>query len=356
MCGTANWKKPPNVASGVLALFLMGSVGCGTSFTPPSGPGNQGGSFATNEPVSGPLIGYVWDPSALGVRPILGVSAAASMGAALYADSGYSAAVISQLRRYALLTNKEGQTVLVTLPNGEPQTLVNQRSALQKLALSPSGNAALIYASDLSTLTLIQGLPGTPRPQTITLPGSAAAERAVVGDTGLILIATKQADGTSLVRSVTPSGSTATVITAGQLGGFAFLPHSTNALIADAAQNAVLLASGLGGTPGISRVAGLADGIAEPMAVAASADGRWAVVANRQGSTIVRVDLTNRAPISQVRCSCSPNVLLSLAGNSVFLLTPPGAGSLSLFDGDAAKPRILFIPGIQTASARGMMR
>jgi hypothetical protein len=347
--------KPHNVAATVLALFLMGNVGCGTSFTTPSGPANPG-SFSTNEPVSGPLIGYVWDPSAAGVRPILGVSAAASMGAALYADSGYSAAVISQLRRYALLTNKEGQTVLVNLPNGEPQRLVNQVSTRQQAAISPSGNSALIYATDLSTLTLIQGLPRTLSMQTINLPASAAAERAAIGDTGLILIASTQADGTSVVRSITPGGTTAAVATVGQLGGLAFLPHSTSALIADAAQNAVLLASGLGGALGISQVAGIGDGIAQPMAVAASADGRWAVVANRQGSTIVRFDLTSRAPTSQVQCSCSPNVLLSLAGNSVFLLTPPGAGSLSLFDGDAAKPRILFIPGIQTASAQGMMR
>ena len=100
----------------------------------------------------------------------------------------------------------------------------------------------------------------------------------------------------------------------------------------------------------------VAGGIAQPMAVAASSDGRWAVIANRQTSTIVRVDLASRAPTRQVQCSCSPTILLSLAGNSVFLLTPLGTGPLSLFDGDAAKPRILFIPGNQQANAPGIVR
>ena len=89
----------------------------------------------------------------------------------------------------------------------------------------------------------------------------------------------------------------------------------------------------------------------QPMAVAASSDGRWALVANRQGSSVVKVDLTHQAPISHAQCNCSPTILLSLAGNSVFLLTPPGTGPLSLFDGDAPQPRILLIARCPTAQS-----
>jgi hypothetical protein len=356
MLGTANSIRARTLIAGVLALFVMSNLGCGTTTGTRSIPGSSTGSFSPNQPVSGPLIGYVWDQSSTGLRPIFGISGAASLGTPLYTGSGYSGAVVSLRRQYALLTNTNGQIALATLPNGEPLELVEKLSTKQQATVSPSGNAALIYAPDLTTVTLVQGLPGTPKLQIINLPGSVAANRAVVGDSGLMLIATTQPDGTSAIRSLTPSGTSAPIVTASRLGAFAFLPHSTNALIADAGQNVVLLASGVGGTSSISQVAGIADGIAQPLAVAASSDGRWAVIANRQGSTIVKVDLTHRAPTIQVQCSCSPAVLKSVAGNSVFLLTELGTESISVFDGDAAKPRILFIPGLQRASLQGMIR
>jgi hypothetical protein len=356
MSCTANPLKIHTVTVAVLALSLMGNVGCGTSIGSPSTAANPTSNFSTTAPISEPLIGYVWDQSAAGLRPIFGVSAAASMGAPLYAGGSYNGAFVSLLRHYALLANKDGQIALTILPNGEPKKLLDRLSSKQQVAVSPSGKAALIYAPDLSRLTLIQGLPSAPSLQTINLSGSIAPAKAVVGDTGLILIEITQADGTSTVTSITPSGTAATIATAGLLGGLAFLPHSTSALIADTAQNVLLLATGLGESPSISRLAGPADGVARPMAVAASSDGRWALVANRQGSTVVKVDLTHRAPISHAQCNCSPTILLSLAGNSVFLLTPPGTGPLSLFDGDAPQPRILLMPGVQQPRAQGMIR
>jgi hypothetical protein len=314
------------------------------------------GSFSSNQPVGGPLIGYLWDQSAAGLRPIFGITGAAFLGTPLYTGRAYSGAVVSLRRQYALLTNTKGQVALATLPNGEPLDLVDQLSTRQQAAVSPSGNTALIYAPDLTTLTVVQGLPGAPKLQTVHLPGSVSANRAVISDSGLMLIATTQPDGTSAVRSLTSNGTSAPIVTVSQLAGFAFLPHSTTALIADAGQNRVLMASGLGAAPSVSQVADSEDGIAQPLALAASSDGRWAVIANRQGSTVVKVDLTSRVPASQLQCNCSPAVLTSLAGNSVFLLTEAATGTISVFDGDAAKPRILSIPGVQQASLQGMIR
>ena len=244
MSCTANPLKVHTAVVAVLALSLMGNVGCGTLIGGSPTSGNPGSSFSKTAPVSEPLIGYVWDQSAAGLRPIFGVSAAASMGAPLYAGGSYNGAFISLLRQYVLLTNKDGQIALATLPNGEPRKLLDVLSSKQQVAVSPSGKAALIYAPDLSRLTLIQGLPSAPSLQTINLSGSIAPSQAVVGDTGLILIAITQADGTSTVTSITPGGTAATVTTASKLGGLAFLPHSTSALIADRAQNVLLLASG----------------------------------------------------------------------------------------------------------------
>jgi hypothetical protein len=343
-------------AAGVMALLLVGSLGCGTNPGTHSTAGNTGGNFAPGQPVSGPLIGYMWDQSAAGLRPVFGITGAASLGAPLYTGHAFAAAAVSLRREYALFTNTKGQVALATLPSGEPVQLLDQLSAKQQATVSPSGNAALIYAPDLTTVTLVQGLPGAPVLRTIDLPASVTAQAAIVGDSGLILIASTLPDGTTPIRLVTPSGTSSQIVTVNQLGGFAFLPRSTSALIADAGQNVVLLASGLGTAASISRVAGSGDGIAQPLAVAASSDGRWAVIANRQGSTVVKIDLSSRTPSDKLQCSCAPAVLTSLAGNSVFVLTKPSTESISVFDGDAAKPRILFIPGIPQTAGQGMLR
>jgi hypothetical protein len=356
MLGAPNFMKATTIPAGVLALLVIGTVACGTTASRQPASGNTAGNFSSNQPVSGPLIGYIWDQSAAGLRPIFGITGAASLGTALYTGRGYSGAAVSLRRQYALFTNTKGQVALATLPTGEPMQLLDRLSAKQQATVSPTGNAALVYASDLSTLILVQGLPAAPELQTINLPASVIANAAIVADSGLMLIATTQPDGTTSIKSLTPSGGSFQILTVSQLGGFAFLPHSDSALIADAGQNSVLLASRLGETPSISQIAGSGDGIAQPLAVAASSDGRWAVIANRQPSTIVKVDLTSRTPADKLQCGCSPAVLMSLAGNSVFVLTKLSAESMSVFDGDAAKPRILFIPGLQQTGVQGMLR
>jgi hypothetical protein len=349
-------RSPGRIVVATLALSLtITGAGCGTSAKLPGAAGSAGGSTSANQSVAGPTLGYVWDSTASAVRIVAGVSTAASLDRALYTGV-YQAGYISQLKRYALLINKQGEIYLVTLPGGEPRKISDQLSARQQVALSPTGNQALVYGTDLSSLTWIQGLPNNPNLVTINLPGSTTANRAAVSDSGLALIAGTQVDGSSRVQSVTPTGSTANILTTGQLGGLAFLPRSTSALIADASQNNVLLASGLDGSASMSLIAGAADGIAQPAAVAASADARWAVVANRQNLTVTRIDLTHQAPTAQVQCDCSPTILSPLLGNSTFLVTPLDAGSVSLFNGEGVKPRLLFLAGVQPGSKQGMMR
>jgi hypothetical protein len=338
------------IASGLL-LLQVAAIGCGTSTrTAGSGPV----SFSLKGPISGPLIGYVWDPTASGLRPIFGVSGAAQLGAALYANQSLSGAAVSLAKQFALLTSTTGEIFLTTLPAGEPSLLTPKLSTQQQIALSPSGDAAIIFARDLMSITLITGLPASPALQTIELP--AIANQAVVSDSGLVLIATTLSDGTSALRSLAASGATAPVTTLSQFGAMAFLPKSTNALIADAGQNGVQLASGLGGAVNISRIASSADGIARPVAVASSLDAHWAIIANQTGSNIVRVDLSGKTPASSVQCNCSPAFLMPIAGNDVFRLTELGAGPLSIFDGNASKPRVFLIAGVQENSSQGMVR
>jgi hypothetical protein len=342
-------KKRKAVACSLLLLQLAAS-GCGTSGTSGSGPA----TFLSKGPVSGPVIGYAWDRAASGLRPIFGVSGAARLGAALYANQSFNGAAASVRRQFALLTSTKGEVFLTALPNGRPSLLSAKLSMQPQITLSPSGNAAIIYAHDLAAITLVTGLPTSPALQTILLP--ATADRAAVGDSGVILLATTQSDGTSALRWLAASGATAPITTLSQFGAMAFLPKSTSAVVADAGQNAIELASGLGSAASISQIASSADGLARPVAVASSSDGRWLVIANQNGSSIVRVDLTGSTPTSSLPCGCSPALLAPIAGNDVFRLTELGAGPLSVFDGDAVKPRVFLIAGVQANSSQRIVQ
>ena len=349
-CWSELVKTRTAIACGLLLLQLAAS-GCGTSgSTSGSGPA----TFLSKGPISGPVIGYAWDRAASGLRPIFGVSGAARLGAALYANQSFNGAAASVRRQFALLTSTTGEVFLTALPDGQPSLLSPKLSTQQQIALSPSGTAAIIYAHDLTAITLVTGLPMSPALQTIHLP--ATADHAAVGDSGLILIATTQTDVTSALRSLAASGVTAPITTLSQFGAMAFLPKGTSAVVADAGQNAIELASGLGSATSISQIASSADGVARPVAIASSSDGRWAIIANQTGSSIVSVDLSGNTPSSSVQCSCSPALLASIAGNDVFRLTELGAGPLSVFDGDAAKPRVFLIAGVQANSSQGMIQ
>jgi DNA-binding beta-propeller fold protein YncE len=133
----------------------------------------------------------------------------------------------------------------------------------------------------------------------------------------------------------------------------AFLPLQDEALLGDAGKNVILLTSPITGNATLTQVAASTDGISQPIAVAASADGKTALVANSSGTATVRIDLSRQTPSVKVACQCSPSELVPLSGNLVFRLNEPGSGAVWAFDGDSAKSRIVFLPAERLTSAAG---
>jgi hypothetical protein len=334
------------------SLILAGMIGCGTN---PSASKTNSGA-ATSLPsaaMSASILGYAWDKSVPGLRPIVGVSGASSLGTPIYGDEKFNSAVISAQRQYALFSNTANRIFLALLPSGQPTALTDGLSSDQRITLSPSGSAAVIYAPDQRRLILVQGLPGSPQLQTIPWPASAAAaDEAAVSDSGLVVTGTRIAGGNMVVNSLTASGTAGQIATLSAFGGFAFLPQSTSLLLADAGQNTLFLAAGLPNATTLSPLAGFGQGIRQPLLVAASADGHSATLVNGDAS-LVRIDLTMKGSPSVVKCNCSPTVMIPLSGNAVFLVSDLSAGPLWMFDGDAATPRVVFIAGLQQSATAG---
>ncbi|MGA7314567.1 MAG: hypothetical protein WBX22_11420 [Silvibacterium sp.] len=339
-----------------LASFLS-VIGCAvTPGNPPPLSSAAGASSAagTSAVASGPVLGYGWDQTAVGLRPIFGVPGAAQFGSPVFGGATYNGAGVCADKKYAVLTASNGQAFLALLPSGVPQQIADHLSAKEQIVISPSCSAALLYASGASSALVILGLPGTPKVQVLDLSRAGLVTAATVSDSGLVLVAASQTTGGFNVQAVSADGTASEVTAVGGLGGMAFLPSTQNALIADAARNTISLASNLPGNTALNIVATTADHVMQPAAIASSADGRWLIVANQNGAAILRLDLTRQTPPAQIACNCMAAKLVPLNGNSTFLLSDVTSGPVWTFDGDAPSPRIVFVPAInKSAGAAG---
>jgi hypothetical protein len=339
-----------------LASFLS-VIGCAvTPGNPPPLSSAAGASSAagTSAVPSGPVLGYGWDQTAAGLRPIFGVPGAAQFGSPVFGGATYNGAGVCADKKYAVLTASNGQAFLALLPSGVPQQIADHLSAKEQIVISPSCSAALLYASGASSALVILGLPGTPKVQVLDLSRAGLVTAATVSDSGLVLVAAGQTTGGFNVQAVSTDGTASEVTAVGGLGGMAFLPSTQNALIADAARNTISLASNLPGSTALNIVATTADDVMQPAAIASSADGRWLIVANQNGAAILRLDLTRQTPPAQIACNCMAAKLVPLNGNSTFLLSDVTSGPVWTFDGDAPSPRIVFVPAInKSAGAAG---
>jgi DNA-binding beta-propeller fold protein YncE len=345
-------KRSLMVWSTVAILCCM--LGCGTtkpgaSVPPPTGTTSSGLA-------SEPLLGYVWDQASLGLRPIYGLPGAAYFGAPIYNDGTYSSAVACGPQGYALLNVKNGQIFLAKLPSGTPIRLANALSPRQLVVTGPSCTTALVYGPDTANALLITGLPDAPIARTIALPMSGTAAGAAVADSGATLFAMRQSDGSVQVDAVAQgTGADTVLISLSAFGGVAFVPKLDNALVADSGKDTVSLISTTGAN-GVTQIANAADGILNPNAVAVSGDGRWGIVANSKKPGVIRLDLSRQMLPLSIPCSCAPSHLDRLSGNGVFRLTDLSTGPLWSFDGDAATPRIAFIPAVPVTGKSGVIQ
>jgi hypothetical protein len=295
----------------------------------------------------------LWDPVAGGLRTIFGIPGAAHEGAAIFNDGTFTGAIACSQKSYALLTAKTGEVFVTDLPSGEPLEVATKLSSKQQILLSPSCSFALIYGPDTMNAYLISGLPAAPQTKAISL-STGPILGAAVSDSGSVLIATARTDGSANIQAI-PLGSNSAVQVGllSRFGGMAFLPLLDEALLGDAGKNVILVTSQITGNMSLAQVATSADGVSQPIALAASVDGHTVVVANSSGTAIVRVDLSKQTSSTQFACQCSPSELVPLSGNMIFRLNEPGSGTVWAFDGDSAKSRIIFLPTERLTNAAG---
>ena len=125
------------------------------------------GLCAQGEPDSrvlrGPVIGLVDDETA-GIRPILGIPGAATLGPALLARTGLASVALAPDHDYVLAILTEGRQVVIvsnlsTAPNA---AVLDVPADPSRIVFSPSGDAAALFYADTARVAAITGLPGSP--------------------------------------------------------------------------------------------------------------------------------------------------------------------------------------------------
>jgi hypothetical protein len=327
---------------GLAALVCVSAVGCGTSFsTVPSA-----GTKAAPGVPGGAMLGYFWSSSDSTLRPLLGVSGSAQVGQSIVPAGSYVSGAASTASGFALVEDAKDTLFLLNLPSSQPTMMAASVAPGARIAFSPSGGVAIAYAQGGSSVTLISGLSAKPSVTQLGLPSGAKLGSAIVSDAGTVLVSIGATPVS--IEVLTSAGQLLPVITVTKAGGMSFLRGVNDALVADRGRNTLSLLNNVSGSLAVQALS--APGINQPLAVASSSDGRWAVVANGGDNNILRIDLKNGAAPSILTCFCQPNQLSALAGSGFFRLNDLGNGPLWTVDVSGSTPELLFVPAIPIAS------
>jgi hypothetical protein len=320
-------------AYGLAAAVLTGCLalsGCGT------GVANLPGVTKPAAGVpSGPVLGYVFSSTDGTLRAMLGVRGSAQMSASIVPAGVYVAGDASTASSTALLEDANGSLFAFDLPLSQPLHVADGVAASAQIVFSPSGLTAIAYGG--STVTLVTGLPATPSVKTINV--ATAPSAAIVSDAGTVVVASGGSVGT-----LSTNGQFSRLATVAAFGGFNFLPGSDDMLVADSSANTVSLVRSVSTAPTVQALT--VAGLNKPVAVAASKDGKWAIVANSGDAGLLRVDLATGTAAMKLLCACQPSQLSALAGGAAFRVNALYAGPVWTVDLTPAAPQLLFVPAI----------
>jgi hypothetical protein len=322
-------------------LAIWGVVaGCGVGVV--TGPGSAPVAAVAN----GPQLGYLWDSGNQALRPVLGVPGSAQIGQAITPAGMYINGAGSPRSGVALLESANGSLSAMSLPSGAVQAVsgpnFSKLSGSAQIAFSPSGMDAIVYAPGAASLLLVTGLTGIPQSQMLAAPAGLLG--AAVSDTAQVAAVYSGGTGAGPLTVALLSGSRSTLGALAGFGGVGFLPSGDDLLLADGATGVITLIRHSSTAPAAQTFTSTT--IQTPVAIAASLDGRWAVVANSGDPSVVRLDLGGTTSPLRIACTCQPRQLTPFMGNAVFSLLPLTATPNWAVDASTVVPRTVFIPAV----------
>jgi hypothetical protein len=310
------------------------------------------GNATDNPALRGPSLGLVFDPSSRSVRPVLGLPGAATIGEPLTIPFPLRSAAAAHRGGFVLAQDRtDGGVVEITV--SASRKLSGVMAAPDQILFSPSAVTAGLYHQGRRVIEVLRGLPDHPALAAsfdlTALPGMPSA--LAVSDDGLVLAACPTGPDSAAVYVLGKGGPPAPALSLRRAAAVAFLGVSHDALVADAVANLIYRVHDAGGATSIAVIAGVAEGILAPVALASSLDGKQVVVANAGGTSPVVLNLRDGTATS-VSCTCQASGVEPMAGNAVFRLTAAWQPQVWLLDAEGPKPRALFVPSYRAPLRR----
>jgi hypothetical protein len=225
-------------------------------------------------------------------------------------------------------------------------------SAATLVALSPNGSAGAFYSANEAVIRILTGLPDAPAISRSVPVGTLSGTLrllAISNDATQLVVAADGSSFASLIR-IDSDGNALPLANPTHVSALQFIGDTQDLLMADDVDDTVSVARDVAASGAVVPLAGAADGIAGPIGLSASGDGKQFIVANGRSGSILVLDANGQARGSYA-CPCTPVGLGRLNGNSVFLLNNiADSVPLWIFDGDSATPRVLFVPAQDTAA------
>ncbi len=307
---------------------------------------------AAQDPISGPVLGYVFDANAASLRPLLGIPGASHVGGALALPFTLSVAAVSPTQSFALGTAVgTGALVLVDLRGPAPQGsfVAKALGGADRIVFSPRGEFAGAYDRESKTVQVLTGF-GDEAHVVATvrldaLPGVLTAF--AVSDDGETVLAAASTRAGGQVFALGHDSAARSVASIGRALDVVFFPGSNDALIADVDRREAIKLSDVSGSATVTVLASRQDGLEAPVAVAATDDGQ-ALVADKSRAALIPA---GGGAARFVDCDCRARTLTRLAGDSMFRLTDDLTAPISVLDAGrlattAGDPRVMFVPAL----------
>jgi len=302
--------------------------------------------------ISGPTLGYVFDPSLSSIRPLRGIAGSAMVGEPVNLGFALSNAISLRDERYILAAPQEG-SYLVAINLGVNPPVAKAITGAAKSAaitLSPNGKTAALSLSQGRLIEVITGLPENP---SITLEITTSflfanpPHRVAVSDDSTVLLMSFIEDGRENIYRWNGTEGFRFLASTEQVGAMMFI-GSSDALYVDSGSNEVFRARDIKRMSITQFVAGPRDGVSRPVGIGISGNGGY-YIANAGSDSVMSFDDSGHLLQTQ-NCECDISGLY-LLGARTYRLTEGLNQTIHILDDNSAESRILFVPPIQSPDA-----
>jgi len=302
------------------------------------------GAGNATQGMQAPVLGFVYDPNHGEVRAILGIAGASVLGGPMAVPAGVTGVNFAPSRNYALLARRGGGFIgLLTFQGAEEGSLIPICGAISQpdlISFSPSGNTAALYSTAAGQLQVISGLPQSPKLARIIgrddLPDDVRF--LAVADDGVTLL---QGTVHSAVYLLPEGGSARLLYRAGDLGGMAFTPRSSDVVVFDREAGTAFLLQGVNNAGAYVLLAEGLTGVGGSALV--QVNSRSAVITGTNSNNLWRIDLQT-LQVQNVSLPVTPRLLQPLQTSGKYLLLYQSGLPAWIVDTSGEAGAVSFVP------------